>query len=65
MDDLFKAIVKGLMETSKEINYHQLEYNCQTSLTDEDMIKLHIDFALENGDKEKFMELSGQLNKIS
>lgn len=47
------------------LSYKYLEYEANTNLTDADMIKMHINFALENGDKEKFIELSNQLKELN
>lgn len=40
------------------------EPEIETSITDADMIKLHIDIALRNGDKEQFMTLTEQLREM-
>lgn len=42
--------------------YKFLEFRCKTEVTDEDMLRLLIDQALKDGDKERFLELSQQLN---
>lgn len=46
------------------LNYKHLEFNCVSAITDGDILKLQIDFALDNGDKELFMQLTDQLNKF-
>lgn len=57
-NDVISAVVK-------EAIYHKLEYECHTNITDEDMLKMHIDFALENGDNKQFMKLSKQLKEVT
>lgn len=36
-----------------------------TTVTDEDMIKLHIDIALKNNDREEFNRLTNQLKELN
>lgn len=63
-EDIFRDILRAAKEAAKEASYQYMEYDCHSNLTDEDMIKIHIDFALENGDKEMFMQLTGQLKEV-
>lgn len=48
-----REFIRQVTETS--------EPEIETDITDADMIKLHIDIALRNGDKEQFTVLSEQL----
>lgn len=65
------SIEESLRISSQQLHYRRmntygyLEYEANTSLTDADMLKMHINFALENGDKEKFIELSNQLKELN
>lgn len=67
MESIFSQI--GLPEIkfgdARRISYRAMEYDCESNLTDEDMIYMHIDFALQNGDKETFMRLTNQLKAMS
>lgn len=65
-DEFILKVIQSMIRGSRNIvTYEYLEYNCHTNLKDEDMIKMHIDFALENGDKDRFMELTGQLKEMA
>lgn len=61
----FEQIIKNAIQNA-QLNVRRIsEYNCDTNLTDEDMLKLQIDWALENGDKKRFIELSKHLKELS
>ena len=47
-----------------EVLHRYWEYGCETTVTDEDMLKLLIDEALKNGDREKFMKLTEKLKEM-
>lgn len=55
-----KQAIENRQMTEKE--YKRREYRCETEVTDEDMLRLLIDQALKDGDEERFLELSRQLN---
>lgn len=48
----------------KRAIYFKLEYNCHTKITDEELLKNRIDFALKNNDKASFLQLSQQLKEV-
>lgn len=57
--------LSDLKKRKKKVDtYEELEFNCRTSLSDEDMLKMHIDFALERGDQKVFLKLSQQLKEV-
>lgn len=60
--DKFKEVINAAL---KDAVYHKLEYDCHTNITDEDMLKLQFDFALENNDKKTFKRLTKQLNEVA
>lgn len=60
-----RALEAEIRKIAPRIIYQRLEHDCHTILTDEDMIRLHIDFALEQGDKETFMKLTNQLKELA
>lgn len=43
--------------------YEKMEYDCKTSVTDEDMLHIQINHALDTGNRELFLKLTDQLNK--
>lgn len=47
-----------------KMSYKYMEYECKSVLTDEDMIMIHIDIALENNNKKEFYELTEQLREM-
>lgn len=57
-----------LKELSRNIHfsYERLEFSpsIKTEITDADMLRIHIDIALDNGDKVLFMKLTDQLSQI-
>lgn len=55
-----RMYVKSLMQVER-----REEREIKTNITDADMIKLHIDIALQNGDKEQFMTLTEQLRGLT
>lgn len=57
--------VEEINRLAERTIYYELEHSCSTEITDEDMIRLHIDFALENNDKEAFLELSNLLKGLT
>lgn len=59
-----KELVKEITSDKSKLRRF-LEYRCETVVTDEDMLKIHIDIALENNDKEMFMKLTNQLNEVA
>jgi len=60
-----EQIINIFRQSVAETIYRHYEYGCDTNLTDEDMLKIKIDWALENGDKEMFMKLTEQLKELS
>lgn len=76
-EELLRNIVFDTMEKPKKPPqrirraYEILEYNCITSLTDEDMkpfqvnyILSQIDYALDTKNEEMFMEYTSRLEKL-
>lgn len=61
-DSKIRGNVKGAFRISDK-QYRHLEYDdsIQTDVTDEDMLLLQIDYALDSGDEERFMLLTGEL----
>ena len=61
----FEEFVHSILNNViRETLYRHWEYGCDTNITDEDMLKLQIDWALENGDVARFIELSNHLNQL-
>lgn len=61
----FEEFVHSILNNViRETFYRHWEYGCDTNITDEDMLKLQIDWALENGDVARFIELSNHLNEV-
>ena len=70
-----KQIMKKMLEDQmvnprqkmSEREYERLEYSSfiETTVTDKDLLKLHIDIALQNKDKEAFMKLTNQLQEVT
>ncbi|MFD2046031.1 IDEAL domain-containing protein [Ornithinibacillus salinisoli] len=56
VEQMFKSKINN-----KPMSYEEMEYNCKTSITDEDMLRIQIDYALDTGNKELFMRLTQQL----
>ncbi|WP_096269376.1 IDEAL domain-containing protein [Paucisalibacillus globulus] len=54
-----RSLVKDL--NKRQPTYEELEYNCETSITDEDMLRIQIDGAIDSGNKELFLQLTDQL----
>lgn len=46
-----------------EPSYEKMEYDCKTTITDEDMLQIQINHALDTGNKELFIKLTNELNK--
>lgn len=67
-----EALSKSLHENTDDVgllsekDYMRLEHSrfIKTSITDLDMIKLHIDIALKNRDESLFMLLTRQMQEI-
>ncbi len=60
-----KQIIELFSERIQETIYRHYEYGCDTSLTDEDMLKMQIDWSLDKGNKEMFLKLSEQLKEVT
>lgn len=66
-DDMFNAFMYSLKHSiirdlyRSNPTYEDLEFDCTTSVTDEDILRIQIDHALDTGNKELFIQLSGQL----
>ncbi|GAA0434536.1 IDEAL domain-containing protein [Virgibacillus sp. AGTR] len=72
-DDYMKRILNKIYEVemakylssvsySSKPAYEKMEYDCKTSVTDEDILNILIDYALDTGNRELFFELTKQLN---
>lgn len=57
-DDIYELKIKVL---DKQTHRYLLEHDCDTTVTDEDMLRLHINIALDDGDRLLFEFLSRQL----
>lgn len=55
-----REYTRSLMQHVKQRDEERIE----TDITDADMVRLHIDIALRNGDKEQFMTLTEQLREL-
>lgn len=55
----FQGMFNGTNERRRHLEHH---HSIQTSITDKDMLLLKVDMALDEGDMEKFMKLTGELN---
>lgn len=62
-DALVKSFKNDMRKFTSQPSYEQLEYECETTVTDEDMLQIQIDQALDSGNKELFLELTSRLNK--
>ncbi len=65
LENLMQMFLEDIRAQLIEVIYCHYEYGCDTSLSDEDMLKLQIDWAIENNDKERFMMLSKHLKELS
>lgn len=54
-----------MREYTRALMQEVMKPEVETDITDTDMIKLHIDIALKNGDREKFMTLTAQLRGMT
>lgn len=63
----FNVVTSKAVAQPIHVNYRYLEHHPQieTNVTDADILKLHIDIALDTGDKELFMELTDQLKEVT
>ncbi|MFD2658578.1 IDEAL domain-containing protein [Gracilibacillus thailandensis] len=59
-----QEIIKKRMVDDADPSYEKMEYECKTTVTDEDMLKMQINHALDIGDKESFIKLTNELNKL-
>ncbi len=71
-DDSLDALIYAMQVSNKIIRNarnqmrrrENIESGCTSKLTDADMIKIHIDIALQNNDRDEFMKLSKQLKEL-
>jgi len=54
--NIFKSLQSAIRQRDKE--------NLKTSITDEDMLRLHIDIALKNNDRYEFYRLTNELREL-
>ncbi|MCC2250518.1 IDEAL domain-containing protein [Virgibacillus sp. AGTR] len=63
--DAFKcALLKSFKLEMSLIDYTHLEYGVETSVTDEDILNILIDYALDVGDRDLFMRITEQLQEV-
>ncbi|WBX80142.1 IDEAL domain-containing protein [Virgibacillus salarius] len=61
-DALRYALLKSFKKEMGLIDYKDLEFGVETSVTDEDMLHIQINHALDTGNRELFLKLTDQLN---
>lgn len=68
LNNSYRETGAQIRDMSRKINfsYQRLEFSpsIDTNITDADMLRIHIDIALDNGDKDLFMKLTEQLMQI-
>ncbi|WP_162986300.1 IDEAL domain-containing protein [Virgibacillus sp. Bac332] len=62
-DALRYALLKSFKKEMGLIDYKDLEFGVETSVTDEDIFNILIDYALDNEDRDLFMRLTEQLQE--
>lgn len=62
----FMKMAFGIIESERELSYYEMEHahDIQCGITDEDMLLLRIDMALDTGNVELFMQLTDQLKEM-
>ena len=64
-ESFIRTVEEEFINAFKRAVYYKLEYDCHTNLTDETLLKMQIDWTLENGNEKRFIELSNQLKEIA
>lgn len=64
VESVFSKLTQEALQEAKNVDYRKEEFDCKTKITDEDMLRIHIDIALREGERETFLKLTNQLKEV-